>query len=209
MSKAFACLIPSTRDLATVTFADDSACADGWEVMILADVNGHGVHKMRESLLARAMARPATQFIRYLDDDDTLLPHLEAVREAFEDPKVGIVYTDAVLKLPSGDTHEIRYTGDPRGDLMDIHPWSWVARASVLADIKRIFGYVWNYERQYREGGYCWLQFLMANLNIKHIPVLGYQYHKSFDPSCISQQPEFSREAKNLQRELERRFPTP
>ena len=200
---AYACLVPYTRPK-TLQVAVDSARLDGWDVLTMQDRNRDGVNKIREALLARAFADETIEFIRYLDDDDRLLPHLGQVKKVFEEnPKVDIVYLDAVLNMPSGIQHDVNYSGDPLEDAMRVHPWSWVARVSALRDIKRIWGHLWDYSHPCREGNYCWLKFLKSNLVFQHLPIQGYFYNKSFDPVCISQHPSFGVETRKLEQNLQ------
>jgi hypothetical protein len=191
------CLIPSIRD------SKASAEADGWRTDILVDDRDWGPSRIRESLLNRVFADPSIKFLRYLDDDDLLLPHQEIVQQFFEsNPTVDLVYTDAVMNMPSGVQHRLTYSGDPYEDLMLVHPWSWIIRTNVARRIKDTFGYFWDYNRNYREGSYLWLRLLQGRVKMHYLPTLGYQYNKSFNPNCISQHPGFSMATKALLEDL-------
>ena len=86
-----------------------------------------GQNKIREALLNRAFASSDIKYIRYLDDDDTLLPHLEQVKAAFEsDPSIDVIYTHHEVALPDGRLLNSQYSGYEREDLLLIHPWSWI-----------------------------------------------------------------------------------
>ena len=179
------CLIPYHR-LNTVSKAIESATKDGWIVETMQDKEFHGVCKMREALLNRAFINKEVKFIRYLDDDDILLPHREKIEEIFNShPEVHIIYTDYIAKLPSGTIHHLKFTGNPKEDCIAIHPWSWIARTEVLHKVKDVYGYLWNYNVG-REGGHTWFNFLQLGANILHVPIEAIQYNKSFESDCIS-----------------------
>ena len=200
--KTYTCLIPYYR-LNTVQKAITSALDDGWYVESMMDSKQDGVHKIREALLNRAFVSPETKFVRYLDDDDVLLPHKAKIKDIFNtNPNIDIVYTDYILKTPLGFTHHPKQSGDIIKDCMTIHPWSWVARIEVLHKIKDIYGFVWDYNRPCREGGYTWLKFLSLHFSMLYVPIEAYQYNKSSDPSCISNHPEFATETIKLEQEL-------
>jgi hypothetical protein len=195
MNSEFACLIPFTRNC--VSNAVKSADDDGWKTLALSGKEW-GVHKTREALLNRAFADPEVKFIRYLDDDDILLPHLAEVKTAFKNPEIDLVYLDYRLNLPSKNQISVSYKGDPLQDCMQIHPWSWVARKEVLFEVKRIYGWLWDYDRPCREGGFTWLKFLNSSLRMQHLSMEAYQWNKSFSPNCISQHPAFREESDRL-----------
>ena len=200
------CLIPSIRDSATLANAVTSAEQDGWKTEVCFDPRRFGASKTREALLNRSFVNPEIQFLRYLDDDDLLLPHREAIQQAFDsDPSVELIYTDAIMNMPSGVQHRLSHTGDPYEDVLQVHPWSWVIRTSAARRIKDTFAYFWDYDRPYREGSYVWLKLLQGRVKMRYLPVLGYQYNKSFNPSCISQHPEFVQATKALVEELKNR----
>ena len=185
--KTFACLIPYHRTDKIQT-AIDSAESDGWFVESYHDKNLAGVCKIRELLMSRAFVNKDTQFIRYLDDDDVLLPHREELIKAFyNNPTVDIIYCDYLMNMPSGAQHHIKYTGNPSDDCLPIHPWAWIARVEALHKVKDVYGYLWDYTTP-REGGHTWINFLQLGARIMHLPIEAYQYNKSFDPYCISQQ---------------------
>lgn len=187
IDKTFTCLIPYHRT-DTINDAIMSAKSDGWYVEIKEDKQFHGVCKMREALLNDAFVNPETKFIRYLDDDDILLPHRDKIKEVFDtNPNVQIVYMDYVMKMPSGNELHIKYTGNPIEDCIPIHPWSWVARVEALHRVTDVYGYLWDYTVP-REGGNTWFNFLQLNANILHVPIEAYQYNKNFDQRCESQQ---------------------
>jgi len=203
MKPNYACLIPYTRPDVVQT-SIDAAKADGYTVLTYQDVNLNGANKSREVLLNRAFADESITHIRYADDDDILLPHLEVINEAFSsDPSLDVIYCDANMVMPSGIVHPLKYSGNPLNDTMNVHPWVWIAKKRILADIKRVYGYLWDYDRPCREGGYAWIKLLQSGCNIKHLEVIAYQYNKSFSPDCISQHPEFAKETKRLARILE------
>jgi hypothetical protein len=178
-----------------------SAEADGWYVESKEDTQFHGVCKIREALLNDAFVNPETKFIRYLDDDDILLPHRDKIKEVFDaNPDVHIIYMDYIMTTPSGITHNIKYSGNPIEDCLQIHPWSWVARVEALHRVKDVYGYLWDHT-VHREGGNTWLSFLQLNAKILHVPIEAYQYNKSFDPRCVSQQ-DGSLSTYRLEREL-------
>ena len=181
-----ACLIPYHR-LDKVQIAIDSARSDGWHVETMKDKEFHGACKIREALLNRTFIDKNIKFIRYLDDDDILLPHQDKILEVFNNnPNVHIIYMDYIAILPSGTVHHIKYTGNPIEDCFAIHPWAWIARVEALHRIKDVYGYLWDYNAG-REGGHTWFNFLQLGANILHVPIEAYQYNKSFD-DCISQQ---------------------
>ena len=186
-----ACLIPYYR-LDKVQIAIDSARSDGWHVETMQDKEFHGACKTREALLNRTFIDKNIKFIRYLDDDDILLPHKDKILEVFNNnPKIDIIYTNYIMKTPAGAQHHIKYSGDPIKDCFNIHPWSWIARIEALHRVKDVYGYLWNYEEPYLDGPYCWSSFLLLNLKIMHVSTETCQYNKSFDPNCISQHPNF------------------
>jgi hypothetical protein len=200
-NREFTCLIPYTRR-DKVPDAIKSANDDNWYVEILADSNQDGVHKIRETLLNRALASPDIKFIRYLDDDDILLPHREAIKEVFnKNPEIDIVYTNYIIKTPYA-THYPKYSGNSLEDAILIHPWSWIAKADALRRVKNYCGYLWDYDRICREGGNTWLKFIEINLNIYHLDIKAYQYNKSFDPNCISNHPQFGIETQKLEERI-------
>jgi hypothetical protein len=187
MDKTFTCLIPYHRT-DTIQEAIESAESDGWYVETKQDTRFAGVCKMREALLNDAFVNPDTRFIRYLDDDDIILPHKHVIARAFDsNPDVHIIYTDYLMNMPSGNQLHVNYTGNPIEDCIPIHPWSWIARVEALHKIKDVYGHLWDYTTP-REGGHTWFNFLQLGANIMHIPIEAYQYNKSFDPSRISQQ---------------------
>lgn len=193
MNTSFCCLITATKPSSLLDAAIDSCKKDSWLYDIYIDSAFNGPHKSREALLNKTYSDSKIQYIRYLDYDDTLLPHQYEMERIFSQfPDTDIIYTNAIMKMPSGISHIINYTGDPATDILAIHPWSWVAKKEALERIKTIYGYVWNYDVTYREGGYLWLKFIEAGLNIKYVPISAYQYNKTFNSSCISQQPGFS-----------------
>lgn len=193
MDTSFCCLITATEHSPILDTAIESCKKDSWVYDVYIDSNFNGPHKTREALLNRTYSDPKIHYIRYLDYDDILLPHQYEIKQAFNQfPDIDIIYTNAVMNMPSGVKHDIIFTGDPIKDIMAIHPWAWVAKKEALERIKTIYGYVWNYDVTYREGGYLWLKFIEAGLNIKYVPISAYQYNKTFNSSCISQQPGFS-----------------
>jgi hypothetical protein len=174
--------------LDTLSTAVDSAEKDGWKVETIQDKTYSGVCKMREALLNRAFADKDIKYIRYLDDDDIILPHRSKVEAVFDsNPDVHIIYTDYVMNLPSDNKVSIKYSGNPVEDCIPIHPWSWIARVEALHRVKDVYGYLWDYTVN-REGGHTWFNFLQLGANILHVPIEAYQYNRSFDPHCISQQ---------------------
>lgn len=76
------CLIPTTR--LTLDRAIESAVTDGWGVLALNDP-GFGSNPTREKLLDIALSKDLN-LIRYLDDDDTLYPHLSLRYPKFLNP---------------------------------------------------------------------------------------------------------------------------
>jgi glycosyltransferase involved in cell wall biosynthesis len=195
---SYACLVPFYR-LDTVSKAIDSAINDGWKVETMEDKNYYGVCKMREALLNRAFVNKDIKFVRYLDDDDVLLPHLDLIKSVFDsNPDIDLIYTDYVVNTSVKKQHHITFLGDPLKDCISVHPWSWIARVEALHKIKDIYGNLWNYEKPCREGTYCWINFLKAKLKMLYVPVKAYQYNISFGPNCISQHPYFGRETLNV-----------
>ena len=76
------CLIPITRE-ESAKQAILSAEQDGWKVRTINDLNREGANTIRERLLDLALSEKAT-LIRYLDDDDLLLPHLKEIKIIFQ-----------------------------------------------------------------------------------------------------------------------------
>ena len=108
-----ACLIPYYR-LDKVQVAINSAVKDGWQVEAMQDKEFHGVCKIREALLNRTFVDKDIKFIRYLDDDDILLPHRKKVLEIFNaNPKVDIVYMNYLAIMPNKTKHNIKFSGNP------------------------------------------------------------------------------------------------
>lgn len=195
---SYACLIPYHRE-DKIQNAIQSAEQDGWIVETIKDRDRVGQSKMREALLNRAFADPKIKYIRYLDDDDTLLPHLEHVSEVFNRyPLLDVIYTNYEILLPDGRLLNSKYSGYPNEDLLMIHPWSWIAKKESLRKIKNIDCQLWNYSYLCSEGGYCWLQFIQHHLNIRFEPVNAYHYNKSYDSDCVSAHPYFERERQKL-----------
>ena len=195
-------MIPYVKESDSLTAAILSASKDGWNVETFHDSRRAGQNKSREALLNRAYIDDSIKFIRYLDDDDLLLPHMAQVAEVFKDLSVEVVYTNAVIAMPSGTKHELTYTGNPFDDTMQVHPWIWVARKETLKRVKDVYGTVWDYDRPYREGGYLWLKFIHLGIKMRYLPVPAYQYNKSFDPMRISQHPGFIDASRDLFEEL-------
>ena len=84
--------------------------------------------RIKVLLLNRAYISEDIKYIRYLDDDDLLLPHQAQIAKVFEEhPEVDIIYTNYNMSMPSGVVHPVSHIGNPIDDLMNLHPWSWVA----------------------------------------------------------------------------------
>ena len=197
---SFACLIPYYR-LNKVQNAIKSATDDGWIVESMEDKEFHGVNKIREALLNRAFINKDIEYIRYLDDDDLLLPHLNLIKPIFEaNPDIDLIYTSYIMNTPMGARHHITFSGDPLNDCISVHPWSWIARVEALHKVKDIYGYLWNYEKPCREGTYCWINFINTGLKMMYVPIETYEWNKSLDPNCISNHPYFGRETQNVMR---------
>jgi glycosyltransferase involved in cell wall biosynthesis len=86
-------------------------------VRILRSERNHGVGGGRNVALARARAPLVSQ----LDADDLWEPHyLESILPCFDDPEVGLAYSNAlILEHPTGHTD---YIGDPSVHPMDRFP---------------------------------------------------------------------------------------
>ena len=202
MTPRCVCLIPTTRPSA-VGDAVRSAEADGWEVVVLEDVDREGVSVMRERLLD-AIQDPGT-LVRYCDDDDELLPHREAVLSVFEgSPGTDVAYTEHLTasRLQPGRAFKSHLAGNPRADALRVHPWSWVARIDALWGIQAHWGSVWDPRLPIREGGFCWLRFLQQGLRIHHIPLAAYRYNANRFPESLAGHPEFAHYSRILAKQL-------
>jgi hypothetical protein len=190
------CLIPFTR-LHTVQTAIDSAENNKWNVITLHDKDLKGMNVSREQLLNTAFTTEA-KLIRYLDDDDILLPHLEQVQNIFEQYKsIDIVYTNFII-----NTDLIKLTGDPKKDAENTAPWMWIAKKETLEQVQRHYGYVWDQRKQCRTGGWCWYNFLKAKLSFKHLSISSYQWNKNSQTNHTSNHPNFDKESKLLHEAL-------
>ena len=161
------CLMPITNP-GVANRAIKSAESDGWKVITLEDKNKEGASVTREKLLNIAL-KENVDIIRYLDDDDTLLPHLKNIDFGDED----IIYTDNYC-----NDYLNKLSGNPKVDILKISPWSWIAKASSLKKIKDLQGYVWDKSILHVEGYWCWYGFLKYNLKFKYLPITAYQYNK-------------------------------
>lgn len=164
------CLIPVTRP-SIANNAIKSAESDGWSVITLEDKEKNGPHIIREKLLNIALKEKAS-IIRYMDDDDILLPHLQKLNFENND----IIYIDHKI-VNNKNSEIIILSGNPECDALSIHPWSWIAKANSLNKIKELNSYLWNPQKPHREGGWCWFNFLQANLKIKHLRTIAYQWN--------------------------------
>ena len=180
-----ACLIPITRSSIS-NVAIRSAESDGWKVYYLEDLKKEGPNIIRERLLDIAL-KDNVDYIRYLDDDDILLPHKDQIQ--FNDNDC--IYMRHITFDIHRNTYELaENSGDPLKDAYNIPPWGWVATASALSKIRQRLGYVWNPNQVCcREGGWCWLNFLKSNIKIQYQPIEHYQFSQYEDSKRLSQNP--------------------
>ena len=166
-----------------------SARNDGWEPIVLEDVERRGAVTSRNTLLDLVDPEGPT-LIRYMDDDDELLPHRQVVIDAFKmDQSLDIVYTDNVVSsMRSPGAYVMNHLwGDPVRDLLRVNPWTWVARLDTLTRMQKRNGFVWDPADSCMEGLTCWLRFLEAGLVIRHLPVEAYRYNRDRFVECITQ----------------------
>lgn len=180
------CLIPITRE-ESAKQAILSAEQDGWKVRTINDLNREGANTIRERLLDLALSEKAT-LIRYLDDDDLLLPHLKEIKIIFQNnPELDIIYTNYSIYK-----EQFKLTGNLLIDTIQIAPWSWIARASSVAQIKKP---IWDKTKICRQGGWCWLNFLNSNLKIQHYPINAYNWQRHLFKDCIINNPNYHYES--------------
>jgi hypothetical protein len=163
------CLIPVIRPH-LVGNAIKSAVDNDFSVIAEIDYK-EDVNKTRTSLLQQALCRDDCTHIRFLDDDDTLLPHNEFIND-----KADIFYFNFIIN--SGIKLEINYTGVPYydGKIIGVHPWVWVAKKDFLIKMMSVYNNdVWA---EHCEGSYFWLKMLKLKPKIKHIPVCVYVWNK-------------------------------
>lgn len=195
------CLIPTIRS-DKVDGAVESAVLDGWDPIVIEDVDRQGPSATRERLFSRVRGEA---LVRYMDDDDTLPPHRERILAYMAaNPNVDVVYTD--YKMTSARDHQtmidIQFSGDPYKDALRIHPWSWIARASALQKVRSRQGFLWDPKLPCREGGFTWLGILQTELTIVHIPMTGYLYQLPEGHTGIRDHREFGKYHNMLMEQL-------
>jgi hypothetical protein len=166
-------LMPITRPMQSATIHNDCT-ADGWRVLNMMDQLRIGPQAMRNILLTKAIKAGAL-YVRFVDDDDRLLPHRELAEKALE--TADVVYFNHE-HIWNGQRTPFKFSGDPRADL--IHspaPWCWVARCDVLAKLHEEQP-LWDTTWAIYHGGPTWIRFLKAGLKIVHIPVPAYEWHR-------------------------------
>jgi hypothetical protein len=126
------CLIPAVQDSPALRRAQASCLSDGWDVFTHFDPTRRGEQAAREAAFDTWALFDPVQFIRYLDDDDLLLPHRQQVQEVFRaDPTVDVVYLDYLTRVPGEADRTTGFTGVAAEAIMTVHPWVWVARKSA------------------------------------------------------------------------------
>lgn len=177
------CLIPTTRP-ALVDTMIKSAEQDGWTVLTLE--GSSGASNTRELLFEQAISLGA-KYIRYADDDDICIyPHRETFCYYLDNnPNCDIVYGNFVKTFGS-HTEYIKYAGDFKQDIkqgIGLAPWTWVAKASSLAKLNRI----WDPLMAKGQGSWMIIQAALAGLKIEHLPVDVYHYHRYAVRPCITE----------------------
>jgi hypothetical protein len=157
------CCVPITRG---DTFNPSSITADGWEILSEVDTDRKGANVTRASLLQKALAQ-GTDYIRFADDDDIMLPNSAVAIKELTD--CDVVYFDyQVNGVP------FQFSGDIVTDLMHgIGPWAFVANAKSLVGID-----LFDPSLPCIQGEYALLAMLKAGLKIKHVPIQAYNWLK-------------------------------
>jgi hypothetical protein len=168
------CLIPSIRPDKLPT-AVESAKSDGWDVLVAEDKNREGVCILRNRLLQQAL-QEGYDLIRYLDDDDILLPHLATVTHLFERGS-DVVYTDYRL-LHNGVSKFKAMFANPSRAVCQVPPdcCGWIATANALRKVsQQLGGDLWP-PYPLTEGYHVFLELFKAGLKIEHSPVQAFEY---------------------------------
>ena len=166
------CCIPVTRPRRAV-YAARSAEWLGWNILTLEDHDRRGPCWVRNELFQQAESQGAT-VIRFLDDDDLAL-NLTASEALAMTHETDVVYFDYLKTHPVTVRSQVRLSGDPSIDWMSWLSGNWVARldALLLLGIRP-----WDETHSHCEASRMAFRMLRAGLKIKHLPVLGYYWHK-------------------------------
>lgn len=167
-----ACLIPATRP-ETIAAAEASAKADGWEVLVKWDREHRGVSATRNALFEQARDE-GFEVVRYVDDDDVVLPHREQAIAALQG-ETDLVYHD-FIEVREGTQTPIYTPRKPAGAIFSPpDAWGWAAKVDALERVRKANGQLWP-EVPIFEGYYLFLELARQGLQMKHIPVMAYEY---------------------------------
>lgn len=168
-----ACLIPSTRPH-TLPRAVKSARDDGWHVLVIEDTEREGVCLTRNRLLQQAFDA-GYDIVRYLDDDDIILPHLERILPFFEAGS-DVVYTDYRL-LKDGISKPKVMFANPATCVtsLPVDCCGWIATTESLRKVETIYDQLWP-PFPLTEGYHVFLQMFKTGLRIDYCPVKAFEY---------------------------------
>jgi hypothetical protein len=180
------CLIPCTRP-DKINKAVKSAEQDGWNTIVIEDFDHNGMNVTREKLLDKAFNLNSS-YIRFLDDDDILLPHLNEIKSNFQD--IDIIYTNYFI-----NDKQISLSGHSFNDTLSMVSCNWIAKTETLERLRQQVGFINNPKILCRSGGWVWYLFLLHQLKIKHIRINSHIYNKT-NSNCVSSHPDFEKQTK-------------